>query len=124
MDHTLCTSHFFIKELPYMNEKFNDSVPLSEQYLIQRRADQEEGRIKDYNFSGDQVREKLKTKYSRLNKIFDSLQLKDDDVIIWISGYYGLTLAFKKRVSSVVLGSVFDQFIIFMVIMNTVGLAM
>ena len=43
---------------------------------------------------------------------------------MWISGYYGLTLAFKKRVSYFVLGDFFDQFIILMVIFNTVSLAM
>ena len=67
---------------------------------------------------------KLQNKYSRCNKIFKSLQLKPGDTILWIPGYYGLTLAFKKRVSAFVNGSFFDQFIILMVILNTVSLGM
>lgn len=43
---------------------------------------------------------------------------------MWIPGYYGLTLAFKKRVSSVVLGDAFDAFIILIVILNTISLGL
>ncbi len=39
-----------------------------------------------------------------------------------MKGYYGQTLAFKKRVSSFVNSVFFDQFIILVVILNTISL--
>ncbi len=41
---------------------------------------------------------------------------------MWMEGYYGQTLAFKKRISLFVNSAFFDQFIILVVILNTISL--
>ena len=107
-----------------IQSQYNGGESLRATYLKQRRDDQKEGRIKDYNFSGDQIKPKLAHKYTKLNKLFGSLQFKEQDTIIWMPGYKGLTDAFKKRVSHLVNSEVFDKFILICVILNTVSLGL
>jgi len=92
--------------LEFKNLKFNNEVKLEDEFLKIRRVDQKSGKIQDYNFSGDQIKTKLIHKYNTLDKVFVSLEKNDS--LIWIPGYYGITLAFKKRIQQFVFSSFFD----------------
>ena len=48
----------------------------------------------------------------------------DEDPEIWIAGYYGLIVAFRKRINQFVFGSFFDNFIILAVLANTIVMGM